>query len=339
MTSLAAVLADVGMAVSDGLPTLEACLATFESGGRAQLMLLFRQSGAMSFSERRKAATAVEAHLAAASRPQADASVGGGNGGIASASALAETQPLVAAAAAETAAEGRDAAAAAPASPAAQSAPATAPPPTAPPPAPAPAPPPAPDQGSNGTPTASAGESAAAAGVAAPADSAADAAPLPTASKAAAADDAQQPQQQPTGEYAEFRPLFELGNGQFGVVWLLQHHDGRKIVDKRVVLAGLTEEQKRDTGKEIELLRRLEHRYVVRYYDSYEDDVVDKKGATSRTLHILMEYCDEGALDARIADQKVPSTSARTAHRAPPPVHSVLGAPPRLAARGRCRRR
>ena len=105
-------------------------------------------------------------------------------------------------------------------------------------------------------------------------------------------------------EHAAFRPLFALGSGQFGVMWLLAHNDGRRLVDKRVSLSGLTDEQKRDTKKEIELLRRLEHRYVVRYHDSYEDEVVDKKGVGTQTLHILMEYCDEGPLDAKIAEVK-----------------------------------
>ncbi len=113
-------------------------------------------------------------------------------------------------------------------------------------------------------------------------------------------------QADPAGEFSSFRPRFALGSGQFGVVWLLQHLDGRKMVDKRVSLAGMTEEQKSDTHKEINLLRKLEFKYVVKYHHSYEDMIKDKKtGAETRTLHILMEYGDGGALDARIADQKL----------------------------------
>ena len=110
----------------------------------------------------------------------------------------------------------------------------------------------------------------------------------------------------PAGEFSGFKPRFALGSGQFGIVWLLLHPDGRKIVDKRVSLVGMSVEQKDDTHKEINLLRKLEHKYVVRYFYSYEDTVVEKKtGTETRTLHILMEYGDGGALDSKIADQKL----------------------------------
>ena len=107
-------------------------------------------------------------------------------------------------------------------------------------------------------------------------------------------------------EFSAFLPRFALGSGQFGVVWLLVHPDGRKLVDKRVSLAGMTEEQKSDTHKEISLLRKLEFKYVVRYYHSYEDTPKEKKtGKEAPTLHILMEYGDGGTLDAKISEQKM----------------------------------
>ena len=106
-------------------------------------------------------------------------------------------------------------------------------------------------------------------------------------------------------EFSAFLPRWALGSGQFGVVWLLVHPDGRKLVDKRISLAGMTEEQKSDTHKEIDLLRKLEFKYVMRYYHSYEDTPKDKKtGEEAPTLHILMEYGDGGALDAKISEQK-----------------------------------
>ena len=106
-------------------------------------------------------------------------------------------------------------------------------------------------------------------------------------------------------EFSAFLPRWALGSGQFGVVWLLVHPDGRKLVDKRISLAGMTEEQKSNTHKEIDLLRKLEFKYVMRYYHSYEDSPKDKKtGEEAPTLHILMEYGDGGALDAKISEQK-----------------------------------
>ena len=107
-------------------------------------------------------------------------------------------------------------------------------------------------------------------------------------------------------DYEAFKPRFALGRGQFGIVYLMQHADGRQAVDKRVDLSGLSSDQRTQTHKEIDLLRRLAHEHVVSYYHSYEsDDAPSKPGdAPGRTLHILMEYCDGGPLDEEISQQK-----------------------------------
>ena len=107
-------------------------------------------------------------------------------------------------------------------------------------------------------------------------------------------------------EYAEFQSRMALGRGQFGVVYLMLHPDGRKAVDKRVQLAGLSPEQRDTTFREIDLLRRLQHECVVRYYASWETEENDeaKGGGLMRTLHIMMEYCDEGSLEEKIVEQK-----------------------------------
>ena len=88
-----------------------------------------------------------------------------------------------------------------------------------------------------------------------------------------------------------WRPRFCIGRGSFGAVYLLQHADGRKAVDKRVSLDGLSEAKARASREELDLLRRLQHPSVVRLY-----------GACSEvsTLHLLMEYCAGGSLDDAI---------------------------------------
>ena len=110
------------------------------------------------------------------------------------------------------------------------------------------------------------------------------------------------------GEYHNWKQIMPLGQGQYGTVYLIRGPDGRKAVDKRVQLSGLSEQQRSDTYKEIDLLRRLEHHYVVRCYHAYADERVDTDGeggaVVTGTLHILMEYCDGGALDTKIQRQK-----------------------------------
>ena len=46
------------------------------------------------------------------------------------------------------------------------------------------------------------------------------------------------------GIFAGFVPLFELGRGSYGAVYLLQNAEGMKAVDKRVKLDNLTEKEK-----------------------------------------------------------------------------------------------
>ena len=52
-------------------------------------------------------------------------------------------------------------------------------------------------------------------------------------------------------------------------------------------------------------MRRFDHPHIVRFLHSFERDVAEgKDGATAATLHIVMEYCDGGALDEEIANHK-----------------------------------
>eukprot|EP00966_Prymnesium_polylepis_P074834 1736020-Prymnesium_polylepis.1 len=105
--------------------------------------------------------------------------------------------------------------------------------------------------------------------------------------------------EQAKSEWDAFEPRFSIGRGQFGVVFLLQHPDGRKAVDKRVELSGMNDDQKKETEKEIDLLQRLAHDNIVRYFHKF---VTTKDDAS--TLHIIMEYCDSGSLTDAIAEQQ-----------------------------------
>ena len=104
-------------------------------------------------------------------------------------------------------------------------------------------------------------------------------------------------------EWDEFEPRFSIGRGQFGIVFLLQHPDWRKAVDKRVELSGMTEKQKDETEQEIELLKRLAHDNIVRYFHKFMTTDDKKDGA--QTLHIIMEYCDSGSLADAVAEQQM----------------------------------
>ena len=107
---------------------------------------------------------------------------------------------------------------------------------------------------------------------------------------------------QTAGEWDKFAPRFAIGRGQFGVVYLLQHPDGRKAVDKRVELSGMTDKQKEETNAEIDLLKKLAHGTICAYFHHFVTDDTKKENAS--TLHIVMEYCDSGSMADAVSEQQ-----------------------------------
>lgn len=105
-----------------------------------------------------------------------------------------------------------------------------------------------------------------------------------------------------TSEYDTFEPRFPIGRGQFGIVFLLQHPDGRKAVDKRVELSGMTDKQKAETNAEIELLKKLAHPSICAYFHHFVTE--DSNKPDTSTLHIVMEYCDSGSMADAVTEQQ-----------------------------------
>ena len=70
-------------------------------------------------------------------------------------------------------------------------------------------------------------------------------------------------------QWQGFESCFSIGRGQFGVVYLLKHPDGRKAVDKRVGLTGMSDKEREETQREISLLRRLDSECVVTLLDPH----------------------------------------------------------------------
>ena len=81
----------------------------------------------------------------------------------------------------------------------------------------------------------------------------------------------------------------QLGKGTYGVVYKVKKKEDNKIyVLKQISLIGLTQEQKADVKLEAQVLSKIKSKYVVQYYDSFEED---------GKLNIIMEYCDSGDLN------------------------------------------
>ena len=81
----------------------------------------------------------------------------------------------------------------------------------------------------------------------------------------------------------------QLGKGTYGVVYKVKKRDDNKIyVLKQISLLGLTASQKDEVKLEAKVLSKIKSKYVVKYYDSFEEDA---------KLNIIMEYCDNGDLN------------------------------------------
>ena len=88
----------------------------------------------------------------------------------------------------------------------------------------------------------------------------------------------------------------ELGKGTYGIVYIAKKKDDKNIyVIKQISLTGLSQSQKEEVKLESKILKSINSKYVVKYYDSFEED---------NKLNIVMEYCECGDLNDFIEKQK-----------------------------------
>ena len=84
----------------------------------------------------------------------------------------------------------------------------------------------------------------------------------------------------------------QIGEGAFGVVWLVRCKDGCRLVQKEIQLEMQTDSEKRSTINEAKALRSLSHPRIIAYVDAY---------FAGNTLNLIMELADGGDLSAVIA--------------------------------------
>jgi NIMA (never in mitosis gene a)-related kinase len=112
------------------------------------------------------------------------------------------------------------------------------------------------------------------------------------------------------GPFEGYVPRFEIGRGNYGSVYLLQHPDtGSKAVDKRIRMDTLSEKETKQALAEIELLRMLKHPHIVNFRHTFTSEPSESgpglwSGRHCSLLHILMDYCDGGTLADVLTDAK-----------------------------------
>ena len=87
-----------------------------------------------------------------------------------------------------------------------------------------------------------------------------------------------------------------LGTGAFGIVYkVLKQSNNYPYVIKQIPLFGLSQKQINDAKLEAKILSSVKSIYIVRYYDSFEEN---------NYLNIVMEYCDGGDLSQFLEKNK-----------------------------------
>ena len=95
----------------------------------------------------------------------------------------------------------------------------------------------------------------------------------------------------------------KLGKGTYGDVYMVskeadineKKEKKNLYVIKQIPLFGLTPTEIKDVKSEADILSQIKSNYVVKYFDSFEEN---------NYLNIVMEYCDGGDLEQLIQDKK-----------------------------------
>ena len=91
-----------------------------------------------------------------------------------------------------------------------------------------------------------------------------------------------------------------IGVGSYGIVYKVTKKNNEKqiYVLKQIpfnLKADINNETLIEAKNEALILSKLKHKYIVKYYDSFQDN---------NNLNIVMEYCEYGDLDSYIKNLK-----------------------------------
>nr|WBQ01575.1 protein kinase R [Eptesicus fuscus] len=101
----------------------------------------------------------------------------------------------------------------------------------------------------------------------------------------------------------DFEEIIQIGSGAYGRVFTAKHKlDKKTYVIKRVKYNDDDDEDEK-VKREVEVLAKLSHPNIVRYYNSWNGDDYIKR-SLMKCLFIQMEFCDKGTLEAWIENRR-----------------------------------
>ena len=101
----------------------------------------------------------------------------------------------------------------------------------------------------------------------------------------------------PIKQIGKYQIISKIGEGSYGTVFKVSDPSNPSIplVLKRISLQGLSQKERNDFKLEAEILSKLDSKYIVKYYTSFE---------LNNDLNIIMEFCNNGDLNQFIEKKK-----------------------------------
>lgn len=101
-----------------------------------------------------------------------------------------------------------------------------------------------------------------------------------------------------------YKVLGEIGTGTFGTVHKIQRkEDGEIMVWKELRYGKMNEKEKKQLVDEVNILRQLNHKHIVKYFDR----IIDRE---AKKIYIVMEYCSGGDVASIIKSHQRTGTYA-----------------------------
>ena len=98
--------------------------------------------------------------------------------------------------------------------------------------------------------------------------------------------------------YNDFEFIRTLGKGAFSVVYLVRRKEDKKeYALKSIIMEKLSESEQQNSVNEIRILASVSHPNIIGYKEAFWDN-------KSKSLNIVMEYCDDGDLETKIKIMK-----------------------------------